>query len=104
MKKIIYTAFIVATIALVSCSKDKKINKRIDGSWKVTLYEGEALEANESITYDFSKSDKTEGTGTLTLTDASGNNFVQDFTYSIEDEKFNMTTNSIIFGERTRVY
>jgi hypothetical protein len=63
MKKIIYSTIIVALVTLASCSKDAKINKRIDGTWKVTIDDGEAVSTGDAITYEFSKSDKKEGTG-----------------------------------------
>lgn len=104
MKKIIYSTIIVALVTLASCSKDAKINKRIDGTWKVTTFEGDAVPTGDVITFEFSKSDKKEGTGSRKFTDEVGNSFGQDFTYTLADEKLSITTTSTFLGATTQVY
>lgn len=54
------------TMLFAACSKEAKLNKKLDGEWEVTSYNGAAL-SGESIVLAFEK-DKKEGTYTQTYT------------------------------------
>ncbi len=81
-------AFVAAVV--VSCSKDAKINRRIDGEWRVLSIGGYPLEDGETIIFKFEKDRKTNGDGTLTWTNSAGTE-VSAFTYSVSDQKITMT-------------
>lgn len=86
MKKLIFALIAVATLSLASCSKETRINNKLDGSWNVTQWENIAMPAGSSLTYEFNKgkkgagSGKASGTGYFVLTS-------YDFSYQISDDK-----------------
>jgi len=81
---------LVAVLAVVSsCSKDAKINRRLDGEWNVVSIGGVVPEATESYTMKFIKEDKLTGDGTFTYTFLS-ESFVDAFTYSVLDQKITL--------------
>jgi hypothetical protein len=78
---------LVAVVAVVSsCSKDAKINRRLDGEWTVATIGGVAPEATESYVMKFIKEDKLTGNGTFTYTFMS-QSYTDAFTYSVLDQK-----------------
>jgi hypothetical protein len=90
MKKSLFILFIFSAL-LYSCSKDAKINRRIDGEWKVSSIGGESLPTNESSTFKFSKDKKTTGSGTYTFTDTFEPSTISlPFTYTIGSEKITL--------------
>jgi len=86
MKKGLFILLLAFLAVTASCSKDAKINRRLDGEWKVVSLAGQAPGANESYTFKFIKEDKLTGNGTLTSTFLS-QSFVDAFTYSVLDQK-----------------
>lgn len=87
---------LVAIIAVVSsCSKDAKINRRLDGEWKVVTIGGVAPEVSESYSFKFTKVDKLNGTGTFTYTFLT-ESFTEPLTYSVLDEKITIIIDSEI--------
>jgi hypothetical protein len=89
MKKGLFILLVAFLAVTASCSKDAKINRRLDGEWKVVSLAGLAPEANESYTFKFIKEDKLTGNGTLTYTFLS-QSFVDAFTYSVLDQKITL--------------
>lgn len=104
MKKIVYSIIIVAIVLVASCSKDVKINKKIEGIWKVSIYEGEVVALDDEITYQFTKSDKKKGNGILNFKDKSANNLTINFSYTLQDKKLNITTHSTFIDSTILVY
>ncbi len=90
MKKLLFALLAVTVLVSSSCSKEKKINRRIDGSWKEVSYNGVAVPADEQSTITFSK-DKKGGTGTMSYSIIS-----IPFTYTLVEDK--MTIVSTIDG------
>jgi len=81
---------LVAVLAITSsCSKDAKINRRLDGEWKVVTIGGVAPALDESYTLKFIKEDKLTGNGTFTYT-FMGQSFTDAFTYSVLDQKITL--------------
>jgi hypothetical protein len=81
---------LVAVLAVVSsCSKDAKINRRLNGEWNVVSIGGVAPEATESYVIKFIKEDKLTGNGTFTYTFMS-QSFTDVLTYSVLDQKITM--------------
>ena len=90
MKKILFAMFAVA-IMFASCSKESKLNRKLDGSWNLVTYDGAALATGESEVVKFDKDKK--GKGTLTYT-ATGSGLSVSFTGTYEldkDEKITIT-------------
>jgi hypothetical protein len=71
MKKLI-TLTLAVTMIFASCSKERKLNRRLDGDWTVSTDDGAALPAGESMTFSFDKDKKDDGKFTETYTDSSG--------------------------------
>ena len=89
MKKSLFIMFAIVATILVSCSKDAKINRRIDGEWKVISIGGEALAADEIYTFKFNKDKKETGDGTIVYTDSFGTESTP-FTYTVASEKITL--------------
>ena len=70
MKKLITTMFAVAII-FSSCSKEHKLNKRLDGEWRVTFWGGGAIVSPASMTYTFDRDKKGKGTYTWAYTNGT---------------------------------
>ncbi|MGV3632096.1 MAG: lipocalin family protein [Bacteroidota bacterium] len=62
----------------------------MDGSWNVTMMDGETPESGESYTMTFTKDKKDNGAGTMNYTDGSFT-FGIVFTYTLADDKLTMT-------------
>lgn len=90
MKKGLFIMLAFVAVIMVSCSKDAKINRRIDGEWRVMSIGGYPLENDETIVFTFDKERKTTGDGTLSWTNEFGTE-VSAFTYSVSDQKITMT-------------
>lgn len=84
MKKIIL--FCVSALIIASCSKDVKINKELQGSWKVTTWADSSV-ASDLIKMEFTKTTKKKGSGTITLTQSIFS-VTQEYSYSLSDQKF----------------
>ena len=87
MKKSLFILlFILVSLTFSSCSKDAKINRKIDGEWNVVTIGGEPLDVNTSYVFKFIKDKKLTGDGTLTETWGTST-YVSPLTYSVADEK-----------------
>lgn len=86
MKKVLFMMLAIAATFITSCSKDAKINRRIDGEWQVKSIGGYTMESDESYVFKFNKDKKLTGDGSLTYTDSFGSDNVP-FTYSVADQK-----------------
>jgi hypothetical protein len=89
MKKSLFILLAVVATFIASCSKDAKINRRIDGEWKVVSIGGASIPADESYTWKFSKDEKLTGDGTYTEVDSFGT-YSTPFTYSVGSEKITL--------------
>ena len=69
MKKVLSIVAIAMLFIATSCSKEAKLNRKLDGEWNVTSISGEALITSEgSLVFKFEK-DK-NGNGKVTMTQA----------------------------------
>jgi hypothetical protein len=84
----------VIFIAVSSCSKDAKINRRIEGEWKVVSIGNEVLSSNYTLTMKFIKDEKKNGSGTITEVD-NGTSETTSFTYNVSDEKITLVVDGI---------
>lgn len=90
MKKSVFILLAIIATITFSCSKDAKINRRIDGEWKIISIAGIAIPVDESYVLKFNKDDKLTGDGTLTETWSTGT-FTDPFTYSVSSQKLILT-------------
>jgi hypothetical protein len=90
MKNLFFVLIAALTIGLTSCSKDRRINKKLEGSWNVTVYENVVMPSGSSLSLTFNKGSNGSGTGTSAGT---GYFILSNFTfiYDIVDEKMTMT-------------
>jgi hypothetical protein len=98
MKNLIFVLIAVLTIGLSSCSKDRRINNKLDGSWNVAVYEDIVMPTGSTLNLTFNKGSKGAGTGTSVGT---GYFILSNFTfiYNVADEKLTMT-----YGSTVEVY
>lgn len=92
MKKGLLVLLVAVLAVASSCSKDAKINRRLDGEWKVVTIAGVAPAVDESYTLKFIKEDKLTGNGTFTYT-FMGQSSTDAFTYSVLDQKITLILN-----------
>ena len=94
MKKGLLVLFIAIIAVVSSCSKDAKLNRRLDGEWKTTSIGGETIAEywgeDGSITWKFEKEDKLTGSGSITYS-FFGVVESEPFTYTIKDEAITLT-------------
>ncbi len=70
MKKLMMV-MVAATLVLASCSKESKLNRKLDGSWNVVSYSVDGVDqsmTNVTMVMSFTKDKKGVGTYTNTLT------------------------------------
>lgn len=89
MKKKLFILLAIIATVITSCSKDAKINRRIDGEWKVVTIAGASIPSDESYTWKFSKDKKLTGDGTYTEVDPTGT-YSTPFTYTVGSEKITL--------------
>ena len=97
MKKIAFILAVTLAFAVASCSKESKINRKIQGDWNGVTINDQAVQSGESYTMSFSKSNKNGGTGTSNYTGSLGN-YTTSFTYTIADDKMTIVST---FGNST---
>jgi hypothetical protein len=89
LEKSLFILLAVISTVIASCSKDAKINRRIDGEWKVVSIAGASIPSDESYTWKFSKDEKLTGDGTYTEVDSFGTYSIP-FTYTVGSEKITL--------------
>jgi hypothetical protein len=62
MKNVLFASAALVMLVMVSCSKEAKLNRKIDGVWNVVTYDGAAMAEGYSTTYTFTKDKKGVGT------------------------------------------
>jgi hypothetical protein len=91
MKKIL-TLLALLSVVVLSCSKDQKVVKQLEGDWTVTnmTRNGTAVAASEysgmKYTFENCKVKKGDCDGTLSVPDSTKGTYSQAFTYNIQDK------------------
>lgn len=91
MKKLL-SLVVAVTMLFASCSKERKLNKRLDGKWEVETMASGGFSISPSafgmsMVFEFSKDKKDNGTVTLTYTEM-GVSETQKGSYTLDkDEK-----------------
>jgi hypothetical protein len=89
MKKGLFLMLALVAVVMVSCSKDAKINRRIDGDWRVISIGGFSVDP-DIIIMSFDKEKRKTGDGSLSWTNEFGTE-VSAFSYSVQDQKITLT-------------
>jgi len=80
MKKFLFLSVAILAFVLGSCSKEAKLNRKLDGKWEITSVNSIAIPAGDAYTIEFTKDKKGKGavvysqgafsmTGTYVLTE-----------------------------------
>jgi hypothetical protein len=85
MKKVICATFLLVAVLISSCSKEDRINRKLDGEWKVTSISGESFNPGEAIYITFEKDGK-EGKGSIQYVEETKNE-TNSFTYTLSDDQ-----------------
>ncbi|MBU2020227.1 MAG: hypothetical protein KJ941_11335 [Bacteroidetes bacterium] len=101
MKKILML-FVAATLVLGACSKEKKVNKRMDGSWTLMSENDAEITADKGVTVLTFEKDKKEGTGSVEYTDSKANKSTSTFEYTLDGNVLTTSTNSYTVVEYTK--
>ena len=86
MKKILIALFAV-TMIVSSCSKEAKLNKKLDGTWNVVSVAGTTLPSGSTMTVAFAKDKKGKGTYTMTQTFPPAAAMTDAGTYDLVDDE-----------------
>ena len=87
----------VATMVLASCSKESRLNRKLDGTWDVVSY-GTYTPASMELTafnIAFSKDKKGVGSYTTTMTSAAGTETGTGTYVLTDDTKITMTSTPV---------
>lgn len=90
--KNIFLVLAVAAIGLVACSKEKKVNKRLDGSWTLVSENDKEIADDSKTVLTFNK-DKKEGTGSRMYTTSDGISTTTEFTYTLDNNVLTVDNN-----------
>lgn len=92
MKKFLFLSVAILAFVLGSCSKEAKLNRKLDGKWEITTEDGTAVADDEKYTVEFTK-DK-DGKGAVTMASTS-QGIAFTGTYVLDkDEKITITLNA----------
>jgi len=91
MRKMMFIMLAVVALTATSCSKEARINRKLDGEWKAVTFEDQAVQDGEAYTLSFSKDKSNDGTGILTYS-YSSLSYSQSFTYVLAEDKLTTTT------------
>lgn len=106
MKKFILV-FVAVSMIVLSCSKDQKVVRTLEGEWEVTgmTYDGDPadVEDYQNTTYTFEKCRVSKGPcdGKMTTIDPSKGEVSYNFTYSIAEKGTEISITLDIFGFQT---
>lgn len=94
MKKGLVLMMLAVVFVLASCSKESKLNRKLDGKWNLTKVDGNALPSGSTSTITFTKDKK--GVGTYSATYSIGGFSGTDTgTYTLEgDTKIKTKSNA----------
>jgi hypothetical protein len=92
MKKVIYATLLLVAVLITSCSKEVRINRKLDGEWKVTSIDGESLTEGYGFNFTFEKDGK-EGKGSLQNV-YGAESVTVPFTYTLNDDKLTLVMTS----------
>jgi hypothetical protein len=106
MKKVLSIVAIAMLLIATSCSKEAKLNRKLDGEWNVVSLDGESMVASEgTLTFKFEKDKKGNGIVTLTESDIYQGTTTSDTysgTYTLT--KDDIITMTLVEGTTSDVY
>jgi hypothetical protein len=84
-----------AALLMVSCSKEQRQSKKLDGNWEINTINGQDPGDDYKETVEFSASKKGIGSGTITY-DTPNFSGPVPFTYTVIDERLEVVEPGII--------
>lgn len=99
--KNIFLIMAIAAFGLVACSKEKKVNKRLDGSWTLVSENDKAIDDESTTVLNFMR-DKKEGTGTKVYTTSDGISSTTEFTYTLDNNVLTVGSDMYTVDEYTK--
>jgi PBP1b-binding outer membrane lipoprotein LpoB len=91
MKKFLFLSVAILAFVLGSCSKEARLNRKLDGKWEVTTVDGNTVSDLDKYTVEFTKDKKGKGSVMYTST-SIGLSFIGF--YDLEkNEKITVTMN-----------
>ncbi len=96
MKKFLFLSVAILALVLGSCSKEAKLNRKIDGKWDIVTFAGisPASLGITSFTIEFTKDKKGKGAYTSTSTSSTGTDSSTGTYVLTDDTKITMTENA----------
>lgn len=90
MRTLISISFLACFVFLLqACSRDKKLNTRLDGSWEAEQFLGVRATKNTQFKLTFEKDAAKEGYGVMYIRSGSSE-YTEGFTYTIDNENLNL--------------
>lgn len=99
MKKLMMM-LVAVTLIFASCSKEAKLNRKLDGEWNVETIDGITM-SGYTMVFEFEK-DKKEGDVTITATQAGESPEIYKGTYKLT--KDDIITMTLIDGTSSEIY
>ena len=93
MKKLIYVTLMLVTIVITSCSKEVRINRKLDGEWKVTSITPHIYTSTTPEMYFTFEKDGKKGKGSYTHAMESQSE-TYNFDYTLSGDKLSLTPTS----------
>lgn len=101
MKNNLLFTLLISTILVLSCSKDQKVVRQLEGEWKVTNYTINGVAQDKSVwdgqVYSFNKCKvkKEWCTGSVSVPDSTKGTITMEFKYKIREKgkKFDLQVN-----------
>lgn len=81
----------VVAFAITSCSKEAKINKKLEGTWVATTYDGVAVTTGFGYEVTFNKDEKNTGTGSYIVSLFGVPSSPIAFSYVLNEDKMTYT-------------
>jgi hypothetical protein len=82
-----FLALALIAVLFSSCSKEQRLNRKLDGTWSVTSIDGNAMSSGESITMTFSKDKKGRGDFVMNFTDPIFGNSTEQGDYKLTTDE-----------------
>lgn len=79
-------SLILLLLLLASCSKEQRINRKLDGEWVATTYFGTAPSSHEEYFFHLSKDTKDTGDGFLRISEGSSKTTLGISYYMVDDD------------------
>jgi hypothetical protein len=105
MKKTILFSFLVLFVVMLSCSKDQRLSRKLDGEWLMTTYYDEPVVAPERGILTLIKGKRGTGEGSFSYTQPVNvggtietQTYTDKITYTIRDDRMTISPVGSLFS------